>query len=103
MYMKELADIHKAIAGELHLEHLSEEEQSQVIEAVGTMLYQRVLARVFSELPADQHTKLQQLIEADLENEITALISKYLPNIDEVVNTELTNALAEYKEALASA
>ncbi len=93
-------DLQKRLVEELSLEHLSPDEQEKVLDEIGGMLYQRVMLELFNHIPEGEHTKLKQLIDAGLEEEITALIHKHVPNVEEAITKELEQSMQEYKEVL---
>jgi len=94
------ADIQKQIADELAIGHLPVVDQERLTNEMSAMLYQRILFALFREIPKQEHEKLKQLISSNLDNEITALVHKHVPDISEVVEKELAIGIREYKEAL---
>ncbi len=97
-----IADLQKELVEELGLDNLSAEDQERVLNEAGGMIYQRILLSVFEKIPAAEHDKLTQLITADLEDEITELVHKHVPNVEEVVEVEMQTSIDDLKRALLS-
>lgn len=93
-------DITQRVTEELNLAHLSAEEQDQVLETLGKALQTRVVLALVQEIPAQEHEQLRELIEAGKEGEVRTLIEARVPNANEIVERELTEGLAAYKQAL---
>lgn len=98
--MINITDLQSRLVEELDIAHLDTQAQERVIDEVGSMLYQRVLLAIFDKIPADQHEKLKQLISANLEDEISAMVAKYVQNVEEVAALALEDGLADYRQAL---
>lgn len=100
MSMMNITDLQSRLVEELGIAHLDVEAQERVIDEMGGMLYQRVLLTIFDKIPADQHEKLKQLIAANLEDEISAMVSRYVENVEGIAATALAEGIADYKTTL---
>lgn len=98
--MLSITDLHTKLVDALDIAHLAPEDQERVVEQMGSMVYQRVLLAVFDKIPAEEHEKLKHLIAANLEDEISALVAKHVPNAEEVVATALAESFADYEAAM---
>jgi hypothetical protein len=77
------------IISELGLDQLSQEEQEQVLERIGKIIYQAVLERVLGRLSEEDAQKLDELLDGDPSGEeILAFLRERIDNIDEIIQEE---------------
>lgn len=81
---------------ELGMDALEPQEQERTIQAVGDILFQRVLLRIIDMLPQEVMLQLSSAMESEEQNPGATLqfLRAHIPNFDVVVTAEV----AEFKE-----
>tara|TARA_B100000745_G_scaffold130817_1_gene85248 strand:+ start:7643 stop:7945 length:303 start_codon:yes stop_codon:yes gene_type:complete len=98
--MINITDLHNRLVQELNIENLPPHDQEKILDQAGSMIYQRILLAVFQNIPTTEHDKLKQFVAADLEDEITELVHKHVPQAEEIIEKEMTSSVQELKEIL---
>jgi hypothetical protein len=80
----------------LNIGHLSKAEQGEVIEAVGEMIFSRVLGKILTSLPESELPKFKALVEAKQGDAVQAMIDHHIPNAAQVLQQEVESALNDY-------
>jgi ATP phosphoribosyltransferase len=91
------AAMHARIVEELHIEHLTTEEQNQIVEALGEVLLERATYEVMRNIPESEYETLDKLTEEGRDEDMQAIIRKYVPNVEAVVAQAVQDGIAEHK------
>lgn len=94
-------ELRAQIIAELSLEHLSEEEQNQIIESLGEVLLERATYEVLERIPEEKMDELDALGEHGSDTLLQEKIREYVPNIEEVVAQAVKDGIAEHKRLVA--
>lgn len=87
----------KSLVNELNIGHLTEEEQGQILEALGDIALKRVLVTVFDRVPENLRDTLADLIEKDDQEGIQKVFAEHVPDIADVVAAALQTTVEEHK------
>jgi ATP phosphoribosyltransferase len=90
-------DIRATIVTELQIDHLSEDEQNQIVEALGEVLLERATYEVMRNIPESEYETLDKLTEEGRDEDMQAIIRKYVPNVEAVVAQAVQDGIAEHK------
>lgn len=72
-----------------HLESLSEEKQNEMIESIGSLIFQGVLLRVAPQMSEDQQNKLEAMLESQATpDELMGFMSAEIPDFEAIVKEE---------------
>jgi hypothetical protein len=85
------------IIAELNLEHLSEAEQNDIIEALGDVLLERATSAVMAQVPEDRFAELDDLAEHATDGVLQDKLRELVPHIENVVATAVREGIAEHK------
>lgn len=88
------------ITNELHITELPEDVQNEMLESFGVALHQRVINTVFEMLPQEVHPRMHELVQANDQQALGALIEEHIPNVESLMQEVLVQGLAEYKQLL---
>jgi hypothetical protein len=86
---------------ELSLEHLSEEEQNEIIDSLGEVLLERATFEVMEMIPEDQMEVLDGLADTGTDLDIQNKIREFVPNVEEVIANAVREGIAEHKALVA--
>lgn len=89
--------IQEKVNAVLDIEHLPMDDQERIKQKMKTILYQRIMLLIFSKLPAIEQDKMKKLIEANLMDEVSDLINRYVPNVDELIEQEIKSSMEDYQ------
>jgi len=87
---------------ELNLGGLTSEQQDNVIDAVGEMLFEGVILRLLEELPENQRARFTELMQNAEDEQLQALLHEHIPNLEAVIQDELQSGIRGYKEQVAA-
>ena len=89
--------LNKDLVKELGLESLPEEKQLEILEKIGSIIFQSVLLRVLDLLDDDQKDELEKLFKekADDPNAVLKFMEDNVPDIDGIVKEEVTKFKTE--------
>ena len=90
-------DIHARIVAELQIDHLSQEEQDQIVEALGEVLLERATYEVMRVIPESEYETLDRLTAEGREEDMQAIIKRYVPNVEQIVAQAVQDGIAEHK------
>jgi len=77
------------IKNALHIDKLSAEEQQEIIERVGVVIYQNVLMRVLPGMSDEQENEFERLLDANASpEEIFGFLNTNVPNLEQVIQEE---------------
>ncbi|TSC85676.1 MAG: hypothetical protein G01um10148_1062 [Parcubacteria group bacterium Gr01-1014_8] len=82
---------------ELNLMHLPELEQNEILDQLGEVLLQRVLLKLLDMLPENERDNFGKLFASQDAQGMQAVVSKYVPHVDEVIRAELRAGIDEHK------
>ena len=85
------------LVAELNIGHLTEDEQTQILDRLGEVLTKRVMAKVLTMLPENEQQHLTTLIDAGQEEAAEALMNKFVPDLGKVVQDEVLAGIEEHK------
>jgi Protein of unknown function (DUF5663) len=94
-------DVRGRIVAELEIDHLTQEEQDQIVEALGEVLLERATFEVMRLIPESEYETLDELTEAGRDEDMQAIIRKYVPNVEEVVAQAVQDGIDEHKRLVA--
>lgn len=94
-------DMKAIMVAELQIEHLQPEEQDALIEAIGEMLLERATYAVMSAVPETEYATLDAYAEKGDDASLQAHISKFVPNVEQVVAQAVRDGIAEHKRLVA--
>ncbi|MEK7615239.1 MAG: DUF5663 domain-containing protein [Patescibacteria group bacterium] len=79
----------------LGLDRLSAEEQEKALQALGTVIFQKVIIRVLELLPAERLSEFNRILESEeqVPGSLLSFLKKEIPNLDAVLSEEI----AEFK------
>lgn len=87
----------KSLINELNIGHLSEDEQGQILEALGDIALKRVLVTVFDRVPENVRDPLADMIEKDDQEGIQKIFAEHVPDIADIVAAALQTTVEEHK------
>jgi ATP phosphoribosyltransferase len=90
-------DIRATIVAELAIDHLTTEEQDQIVEALGEVLLERATYEVMRQIPEHEYEALDSLTEQGRDEDMQAIIRKYVPEVEAVVAQAVQDGIAEHK------
>jgi hypothetical protein len=91
------------IANELHISHLSPDEQTTLIQEMSTILLDRITMAVISALPQDTMAQVDKLLEANQGTAVEALLRKHVPEAPSIASAVIAETLAEYNARISAA
>ncbi len=94
-------EMHARIVAELAIDHLSQEEQDQIVEALGEVLLERATYEVMRAIPESEYEALDKFTEEGREEDMQLVIRKYVPNVEEVVARAVQEGITEHKRLVA--
>ena len=84
------------IVDALNIGHLTEAEQNEIVESLGTVLFKRVLIALLDRLPEEDAKRYMEFTQAEQHESAQAIVAKHIPNYGDIVNEELTKGIQEY-------
>ncbi len=84
--------LQKNIIKELGLDKLSEKEQEETLLSIGKIIFQSVLIRTMEELDDKDKDEFEKILSEKPNDEemILGFLKKKLPNLNEIVNDEVS-------------
>jgi hypothetical protein len=80
---------------------MTTEEIDQMVEKVGTLIYQRILLRVMDTLLESDATELETMMDRGADGEkVGAYLKSKIPNFDQIQKEETEKFVKESKEAM---
>jgi ATP phosphoribosyltransferase len=93
--------IHARIVAELEIDHLTTEEQDQIVQALGEVLLERATYEVMKLIPEHEYETLDTFAEEGKDGDMQELIKKYVGNIENIVAQAVQDGIAEHKRLVA--
>jgi hypothetical protein len=93
--------LRKQLVHELNLGHLSEGEQTQILEALGDVLLERATYEVMGQMTDTQRAELDVLAEHASNTLLTQKIREFVPTVEEVVARAVREGIEEHKRLVA--
>ena len=90
------------IVAELNLGHLKPEEQDEVIESVGELLFGKIFLKLTSLLPESVRDAFAEAMGTYDFASVDTIVKENIPNSAEVIAKELSEGIADYKKSLAT-
>lgn len=94
-------NVRAMMIAELQIDHLSPDEQDTIINALGEMLLERATYAVMSMVPDSEYALLDTYAEQGDDTSLQAHISKFVPNVEQVVASAVRDGIAEHKRLVA--
>lgn len=95
------ANIRAMMIAELQIDHLTQDEQDSIIDALGEMLLERATYAVMHLVPDSEYSALDALAAQGDDVTLQARISSFVPNIEQVVSQAVREGIAEHKRLVA--
>lgn len=90
--------LRSAMAQDLGITHLNEDEQSEIINKLGEVILKRVTISLLEKLPEDKRDAFEALsVEGD-QKKIQDFLSQNIPNFDALLQSEVQSEIARFKE-----
>jgi hypothetical protein len=96
------ADVRAQIVQQLNMSHLSEEEQSKIIEKLATALLRRATIALMEKMSEEQLQKMDELMQSQQVDAAREHMKSVVPNMEELIKSEIQAGLTEYKGLLAA-
>jgi hypothetical protein len=83
-------DTKASIIHDLGIDGLKEEEQQEVLQRIGSIIYQAVFERILGELSEEDQDKLDRMLGKDpAANEVLTFLRERVDNVDEIIAEEV--------------
>lgn len=89
-------NIRERLTQELSIAHLPESEQNTIITSMSTLLLDRITLALLSRLPREEVQRMDTLLTAGQTEAVTAMALKLVPNATQLIETVITDTMAEY-------
>lgn len=89
------------IIDELNIGHLTEDEQNQIVEALGDVLLERATYAVMERLSEQQLAELDTLAEHASDALLQQKIAEFVPDAGEVIAAAVREGIEEHKRLVA--
>ena len=95
----EIEKIRNKLVHQLDLEHLSREDQAEVIAKLSTIILDRTAIALVSQLPEEIMDHVNTLLESGQTDAVEAIFLKHIERdkIDKIVNTVIGDTIADFK------
>ncbi len=90
--------ITERLSRDLNIQHLSPQEQKEIITQMSTVLLDRITIALIAELPQTEMSRIDMLLEHDQTEAVQALLAKNIPNSNEVAEEVINTTLKEFEE-----
>ena len=87
----------QAIINVINIGNLSQEEQDEVLDALGDIALKRVLMTVFDRIPEGERDEFQDLLEKNDQEGVQKLLAQHVPEFPELVADSLKMTAEEHK------
>lgn len=98
-----IEELKTLIVTELNIGHLDDAEQDTIISQLSDVLLKRATLAVMRLIPEGERDALDKLVEAGDGAGMQALISKYVPNVEQVMREAVRAGIDEHKQLLSEA
>jgi hypothetical protein len=83
-------DTKESIIRDLGIDGLKEEEQQEVLQRIGSIIYQAVFERILGELSEEDQDKLDRMLSKDpAANEVLTFLRERIDNVDDIIAEEV--------------
>ncbi len=80
---------------------MTEVQMNDVIERVGTLIYQNVLQKIMDRLPEEDIDEFGRLMDEEVEHDkITAFLKSKVPDFDDLIRAEAKEFVEESRDLL---
>jgi len=86
------------IIDKLDLEHLAPGDRVAVLDRLGRLAMQEVIATLLDAIPESERAEFDRLVAADDDAGMMALTGKHVPDFDEKISTIVERVVNEYRE-----
>jgi Mg/Co/Ni transporter MgtE len=89
-------EIRSRLLNDLTIEHLTKEEQDDIITQMSALLIDRITLALLSKLPKDELDRVNTLLQAHQDTAVRATLLKYIPDPDTIIERIIAETISEY-------
>ncbi len=91
-------ELKEEIITKIHIEHLPEQQQDEVIVRIGELIMKRLLLDVADALSMEDLEELKSLAGDKKTEELFTFLNKHVPNLDELTASASKNIIDQFNE-----
>jgi len=89
--------LQERFAQELDIEHLTKDEQEEILKELSKIIVERITMELMLLLPTEEFKKVDALVQTEQTADVQAIINKHIPDAPAIIEQVVIRALAEFK------